>query len=447
MEISQSILGDEINEVFTSGPTGSNFTWQIILSYKSDKGDEKYEPLKITGFTIKRDYVRGFADEITCRVVASLGKYVYKIHANRDKLYCTLIKKYISESNDSEDSRKDILTEQFKVILLNKETAPTIGQGVETTDEESLDLVSLVDVDLQLIPLSIEKIRKIQVGGIYSNTKLDSLISTLITNESSKINVDADQKLVGVDITPISNNDSKRSIVVPHGTLLIDVADYLQKRIGVYNASIGSYIQDKFWYIFPLYDTSRFEDIKDTLTVFILPKKKFHNVERTYLYKNGSRRILVTGQTAFKDDNGTRFLNQGSGSRSTDAATLMGEGSKTKDNKTIVARGKLNTEYVVDKNANYAPVSSDKITSNPFTSLSQVNFRGGGEFRAVWQNCDPNFLKPGIQTKILYDDEGKIKELYGVLIQVTYLSIPLGGMIGTRYSNQAELVFFVKKKK
>lgn len=446
MEISQSILSDEISEVFTSGSTNTNFTWSLFLSYKTDKGDEKYEPLKITGFTIRRDYVKGFADEITCRLVVPLGKYTYKIHANRDKLYCTLIKKFIAEGSE-EDSKRDILTQQFKVVLLNKDSAPTMGQGVETTDEESLDLVSLVDVDVQLIPLAIEKIRKIQVGGIYSNTKLDSLLSTMITNESSKINVDADQKLLGTDITPISNNDSKSSIVVPHGTLLIDVADYLQKRIGVYNASIGSYIQNRFWYIFPLYDTSRFESIKDTLTVIILPKKKFHNVERTYLYKNGSRRILVTGQTAFKDDNGTQFLNEGSGSRSTDASSLMSEGSKTKDNKTIVARGKLNTEYVVDKNANFAPVTGDKITSNPFNSLSQVNFRGGGEFKAVWQNCDPDFLKPGIQTRILYDDSGQIKELYGVLIDAIYLSVPLGGMTGTRYSHQAQLTFFVKKNK
>ncbi len=444
MEITESILSDEIQQIFLNGPTNTNFTWNISLFNTEDNTADKYEPLKLIGLTIRRNYSVSYADEITCNILVPLGKYIYKIYNNRKTLHCTLSKKFIYESDDQENSNTDIIVQEFKVVLLNKDAAAIVGQGVETTDEEALDIVNLIDVSLQLIPLNIEKVRKIQIGGVYTNTKLDSLLSTLITNESTRLDLPPNSKLSGVDIMPLSNQDVKEHVVIPHGTLLIDTVDYLQKRIGLYNANVGSYIQDKFWYIFPLHDNTRFDLSKDTLTVIVLPRKKFHNIERTYIYKNGSRKILVTGKTAFKDSNGINFLNKGSGARQTNALDLIENNNVTKDNITTISRSKLSNEFIVDKNSAYAPTNDEKITSNVFTSLSNVNFRGGGEFKCVWQNCDFDFLRPGIQTRILYDDNGQIVEIYGVLIDAIYMSVSLDGITGTRYSNQAHLTFFVK---
>jgi hypothetical protein len=51
MEISESILHDEVKHVFDSGQTTTNYSWSLVFHFNDV--DKPYEPLKILGLTIE----------------------------------------------------------------------------------------------------------------------------------------------------------------------------------------------------------------------------------------------------------------------------------------------------------------------------------------------------------------------------------------------------------
>jgi hypothetical protein len=65
----------------------------------------------------------------------------------------------------------------------------------------------------------------------------------------------------------------------------------------------------------------------------------------------------------------------------------------------------------------------------------------------VWHNCDHQLLRPGIMTRLLFEDEGEVKEYNGILHNATYTSRPVDGIMGNIYNHQAILKFFIRKKK
>lgn len=446
MEITDSILSYEIDDVLDNGETNTNFYWTAEVHINDD---EILEPLKILAVTSMRDYVNSFADEVTVRLMFLKGKYARRIYPNRDNLQITLTKTKIGEFSSEVYGDEDaVSSERFRAYLINPGPSPTEAQGRESLSEETLDASGVLEIDFQLINKNVEQLRITQTGGVFINTKLDDLLSTLITTGSEKVKIDDGDIIDSVNILPISNKETKQQVVIPHGTLLVEVPGYLQSKIGIYNSGLGSYIQNGCWYIYYLWNTKNFETRQDTVTFIILPPNKYPNIERTYKEENDSKVLLVTGQTAFADDNSARTANEGNGLRFADADKLMADTVKVSGNKAIISRGKLNTEIVVGKRdvITNSPSTNIKITSNTFSAYSALNSRMGGLFVCVWQSSDPSFLTPGMAVKILYDDTGELKEYWGILIGCEYVSLGLGGISENRYSNQCRLTVFINKK-
>jgi hypothetical protein len=444
MEINNSILISEINDVFNYKENKSNFSWAMDIIVP---GIPDQNVMKVFGLTINRDYISNFADEITCTVSLNLGYYARKLYPNRSNFKVRLYKQHHSLTNSS--SNKELQVDIYKAYILTDLKSPTIAQGDEVNDERSLDLVSIVNIDLQLINPYVEKLRLLQVGGIYRQVTMDKLLLTLLTNEVDKLKNNNDQDILGVNLIPLSNKEVKDQVVVPHGTNIVNVPEYLQNTIGVNNTGIGSYIQDKHWYIYPLYDTSKYNDRLDTVTIIILPSNKFVNVENTYMKDRGTIKILVTGDTAYHDDNDVEYSNTGNGVRYTDPNKIFDCNETTVGNKITISKTKNNTEILdkVDTEVNYAPVSSNKITSNSYLNMSKLSEKSGGVIVVNWQNVDHLLLKPGMAVKILFEDNSKIKETYGTLLSAKYISTVEGNLISGKYYHQASLKIFVRKIK
>jgi hypothetical protein len=270
----------------------------------------------------------------------------------------------------------------------------------------------------------------------------------LLTNEASKADVDETRAIEGVDLVPVSNRDIKEQIVLTHGTKLVDVPDFLQKRVGVYSAGLGSYIQNKHWFVFPLYDTTQFQDRQNTLTIVVLPRRKYSEIERTYKKVGSSLTILMTGETGFKDDSGAQYLNEGNGARFSDASRLLDKSVTTAGNKATMSRARNNSEFLSDQRSdgiNHVPIASSRITSNPFVIYSDLNRRNGGMFKGVWQNSDPKLILPGMAVRILYSDQDEMKEIYGVMQGAEHFSHKVGDLASKKFSNQSIVYVFVNK--
>lgn len=447
MEITYTPLYREAMSIVNNGETGSNVGWRAIIHILGQ--NKTYTPLQVIAINIRCDFIKAYADEFTCTLLIPLGKYARLIYPNRTNLEITLTKSPLRESSEEIQYDADLESERYSAILIDGDKSPTVGQGRETNDEDTLDLMDMLPVSFQLTNKAMEKIRMVSVGGTFRNTTVKSVIQTLLTKEAQNIKVDNKRVIEGVDIQEPKNTNVRDHVLLPQGIKMFDVCDYIQKNIGVYNAGIGSYVRNRIWYVFPLYDTTRFTETKQTLSLLILPRNKFPQLERTYRKKGNSLTVLITSETGFRDDSGTQYLNFGNGARFADANRFMEGFNETKDNRTLVARAKNVNEFKIEDRpdkVNLINVTQNKITANPYYEYSKVIGRKGGVFKTIWENSDPSLLIPGMVTRISYYDEGEVKEIYATLLGAEHSSMRMGDFGSQKHVVNSLLHFFVNLK-
>ena len=442
MEIEYTPLYKEAMLVINNGATTAMIGWSAIIHY----GTDTYAPQQVVSVNFIRDYVSSFTDEITCTIQIPLGVYARLIYPNRLDLQITLTKVPLGEISNTVNPDDPIQSERYSALLIDGVRSPTVGQGTEVNDQNSLDLTQIIDVNFQLYDKALEQIRVMLSGGVCRSTTVQDAITTILTNQAMSAVVDDKRAVSGIDMVDADNTDEKGQIVITHGTKLIDVVDFMQARVGVYNAGIGNYIQNKFWYIYPLYDTSSFNTRIKTLTILILPKRKFASIERTFRVNGNSLTILITSETGFKDDSGSNYVAHGNGVRFADASTLMDVGSSTSGNKLLLKRDSNNSELVSDTavaGINNAPVSTSRITANPFVEFSQLALKKGGGFKCVWENSDSSLITPGMAAKVIYSDNDGIETIYGIVHVVTSISQRASGFSNAKFTNKTALTLFM----
>lgn len=447
MEITYTPLYREATSIVNNGETGSGVGWKAIIHIVGQ--NKTYVPLQVIAINIRCDFVKAYTDEFTCTLLIPLGKYARLIYPNRTNLEITLSKTPLRESSDDARYDAELESERYSAILIDGDKSPTVGQGRETNDEDNLDLMDMLPVSFQLTNKAMEKLRMVSVGGIFRNTTVKDAIRSLLTKQSQDIKVDNKRVLEGVDIVEPKNVSKRDHILLPQGIKIFDVCDYIHKNIGIYNAGVGSYIRNKIWYVFPLYDTTRFNECKQTLSLLILPRNKFPQLERTYKKKGNSLTILITSETGFRDDSGTQYLNYGNGARFADANKFMEGFNETKDNATLVARAKNVNEFKIEDRpdkVNLINVTQNKITANPYYEYSKIIGRKGGVFKTIWENSDPSLLIPGMVSRISYYDEGEVKEIYATLLGAEHSSMRMGDFGSQKHVVNSLLHFFVNLK-
>ena len=442
MEIENTPLYRIAKPIWTNGPTSTNYAWKLLIHYGPS---DTYEAFVVQSVNWSRDYLNNYADEVTCTIQIPLGVFSKLIYPNRTELQITLTKFPINEVGQPNSPSGGIESERYSAILIDADRAATIAQGTEAVDQASLDLKQILTISFQLYDKALEQLRTMLVGGVYRSCTVKDALLTAMSNQSMAAVVDGNRAVLGVDMVDPNNIDLKGQIVITHGTKLIDFPDYIQARIGIYNSGLGHYIQDRYWYCYPLYDTTQFNTRGSSVTFIILPKRKFSNVERTFLAMGLNVTILITGETAFQDDLSRARVSQGNGLRFSDASAMM-DSASTVDNKTSMSRDSNNSEFTNAKainGVNNAPVLGDRITANPFAAYSMLAAREGGKMRLTWENSDHTLLTPGMPAKVVYDVDGVTTSVYGILHKCAHVSNKAGGYGSTRYKNVTVIDLFV----
>lgn len=448
MEIEKTPLWKDAQEIILNGEDNTKVGWTAVIHLNNDE-DEKYTPKHVAAVSIRRDYNLSFADEITCTLLIPMGKYARKVYPNRNNLEITLTKNPIKDYTRIKDLDRPADSEKYTATLMDDSRALVELQGQESNDEFALDLMGIVDIHFQLYTKSVEQIRMMTVGGCFRQTNVKDVIQGVLTAESQKAEVDKKQALEGVDIIDVSNKEKKEHVIVTHGIKLTDLPNYVQNKYGVYTAGLGSYIQNKLWYIFPMYDTTQYEKRERNATILILPTSKCPEIHKSFKKKGDALTILVSSDTGFRDDSGTQYLRDGNGVRLGDANKYMEKYNTTENNKTKVERVKNNSEFISDKRdneLNIVNVTGSRITANPFTVYSNMLARRGGIYKCTWENSDPSLIYPGMMAKLIYFDKEEVKEVYGVILGTNNSSVKIGDTESVRHSTNTLLYIFVNKK-
>lgn len=383
-------------------------------------GEKKHRPLRIISIDVLSDFQNRFADEIVVDLLLGAGTYQHEIYPKKNDLTITLFRKTLGADGKDDSPSKKIERQEFRAIILDTKSDVITEGNPGNASKGQGDINALVNVKIQLLDKAIEQLRAKTCGGVFRESKGSDVLKYLLTDLSKDIQVDVENEIKGVDMAPPANEEAQKHILIPHGTPFLNMPEIIQNSSGgIYGTGFGFYLYRKCWYVYPLYDVTRFEKAKKTLTIINVPSNKMPGRERTYRVTDHQVIAIATGQTIFRDQADIHQLNKGNGTRFTDARSVMENFVKVENNTVTSLRKEKTHEYLLEERKNglsNAMVAPTRITSNPYAEASRLAQRNGAQLACVWENSDPTLIFPGMPVRYQYLRNGNVHEVYGTVL-------------------------------
>jgi hypothetical protein len=432
-------LRSEMVKIMDAEETPVSFVWSLEFKVKDsfkeefklteedkiyldkDELDEKiFKPLKVVNIDFNNDYEKSVMREIWARVVIPFGMWAKCLFIARDHLTCIVRRVALTQQTFDKVENADVEEFIYDTLFHIDESNSLAGVQYNTISRTDLDNnYPPVQVNTELLERAVEKIRKITVGAPYRNVKPEDVIKNVLAHFTEDVEIEGEKAINIISVVEAHNKEKRDHIVIPQGMPLLDVPNYIQDNCGgVYNSSLNCFcIGDKI-FVYPIYQTDRFEDEKKTLTVIKLPKEFMPQVERTFRKDGEALFVLGLSDSLYKDISFAKKLNEGNGVRHADSRKFLNKFVENKDNKTKVKRKENNSEYKSEDllDQDFVTLSNKKINSNPFRERSKLAVRSGGTYTFQWPNSQPELLYPGMPARVLYEEDGEIMELRGVIL-------------------------------
>lgn len=443
MEIEKSSLYREIKRIIDAGEKPVHHHWSAYI-HLGDR--ETLRPLRISSIDFKHDYLNNYAVEIHVTMEILAGTYAKRIYPSLGEIDITLTNQPIGEVSEAWSETLAPQTERYTATLIDTGNPTFEMSGRIIPTEDALNLSGIYTVTFQLLDKSLEKIRALQVSGLYNNVTGEEVVKALLTKACRSVNVDQERKLRGVDMVTASNQE-RRDIMIPPMDL-ITLPHYIHFQCGgLYSAGLGYYLSGDYWHVYPAYDVGRFNQARRTLTIINVPPNRFPGMERTYRLDGDNLVVISTGQVRFRQNANTAQLNNGNGVRFTDAKQLMDKFTVTEGNKVVVSRGNVNSEFIAQRRSDgndILKMGRRPINANVYVEYSALAKRQGSLVSLAWENSHRELLRPGMPVKILQLDGDEIKEYMGVLsMSHDYVSLRDNGFVAKRYVTTSMLGVFI----
>lgn len=449
-QIEQTPLWLEIKTVINSGKKPVKYNYKGMLHTEK----EDIPILKIASIDIQRDYVNNIGDRMLVEFKMGLGDYVSRLYPFRANLEFSVKKILLNESAGTRDSESDIYIEKYKAVFLPDENRHVSATELEMYDTNTLNNVDIITVKLDLLNRSLEPLRIKMVSGIFRNVTQKQLIHSLMMGESNKIKIEGKPAIDGISLVEPDNTKINPHVVINSGLKLTSLPSYLQDAVhGVYTAGIGTYLQTynkkKLWFIYPLFNTTRFDENVDKVIFYSLPAERLSGIDRTYNKDGSVTKILVTSTRKYKDNADNDHINYGVGFKMSNAGSFMKKPVELTENGPVGSRTKLNYEVASQSRKdglNYTPVSDNPISSNPFTEYSKVLARNVARIDLVWENSDPDVIYPGMPCKYIFLIKDKPVELKGIIAGIhSYISLQGNSVMDNIHRNISMVSIITEK--
>jgi hypothetical protein len=323
------------------------------------------------------------------------------------------------------------------------------GNSTYANDQYAGDLTSLQKYTFQLQDLALEQTRLQSVGCVIKNAQVGDAIKYMVTKIAQSLQLDVDHQIKGVDMVKPDNTQVYQQMVIPHGTKGTDVPFYLAHHYGApYAAGFGAFLQKSIWYLYPLYDLTRFDNADRSLTVINVPKNRMPTMDRTFRRTYNQLIILATGDVKHLDPSDHLQQTQGNGVRFVSADKVLNEFAVVKDNKATAQRVKNATEILGQgrpSGLNNITTSDVQVTANSFKELSKMAERMGSLITCVWENSDPGAVFPGMPCQFIYEVSGQVFALKGQVLKAQTQIAPMQpGLFPSAHRNSTALTLFVE---
>lgn len=373
------------------------------------------------------EVIRNFVEDvssvakITFRV--GLGDYVTRIYPHRTNLEFTLKRTSMHESSTKKKASEKPLVKRFKVIFNPKNNPPVTASDLQTVRRENLNQVDMPELQFELLDRCMEPLRIKTTSGCYRNKKLIDVMRATLGYESQKVLVDGKPAIDCLDIVDPCNKAEIANVIFPSATTLSSIPTKLQQEIGVYNKGMGTYYQlyreKKTWFVYPLYDSRRFDKVEYKAIFYTVPQEKLPQLDRSYWEDGKILKIAVTAQRTYNDSAEIEMMNRGCGFRMPDARPYMKKPIEITEECPVGKRCNLNHEVITkerDDGLNFAPMSGIGPSANPFMMKSRVLAYTFAQIDLVWENADEELIYPGMPCKYIYLSQGEVLELKGQIL-------------------------------
>lgn len=451
MELRDSPLWQEIKSIaFDQAQMPPVFAWKS--EFLANK--KTITPFKTVSVEIFQDFKGAYGDEIILEVMIPAGDFVYDIYPYRRDLMVTLSKHGRERSSDNPTADPTAYSQQMRATLIDDHSMVVEGMLNVAHSKESLNKMDIMTIKFQLLDLALERTRLHSVGGLFRDCTPSEVLNYVLTSVSTKLDLDETNAIKGVEMVESPNQDKYRHVVIPHGTRLPDLRNFLHSKVGgIYPTGVGMYLYQQRWYVYPLFDLTRFDQTTKTLTLINVPTNQMPGIERTFRKTANQVIALVTGDVKHLDRTESQLLNQGNGMRYLDARRVIDgfADTSTGDNKATVMRAENNNEFITDERPtglNNVVMSPARISSNKFAEMSKLAIRTGSQLQCLWENSELGCIYPGMPVKYMYIKNDRIHELKGVVIGAQhYIQTHGRGVTETRHRMDTALHLFVEREK
>lgn len=421
--------------------------WYYKAHLITEKGDMEVDSL--ISMDITKDFELGFTDNCVVEIKVLKRFYIESVFPVRDKLKLRLDAEQVSEKqNGIRLTNPKRLSKTYRAILVDP-----VDYGNDTksasTPHDNTDVNAdkdLISIKVQLVELAIEQLMRMTFGGNFHG-KPGEIGKAMLTESFSHLDVSEGAKMSGVDMYTIDNNEQSFDMVVPHGTKLIDIPRFIQdKRFGIYNYGIGSYIMEDIWYIYPLYKYDRYKDDQTKLTISVIPKGKMMDNMRTYHVYNREVNILCGGEVSSKDNSQVSKTNSGDGVTYYDSNKIKHEAVQKEGDKVFINPEGSKKQIMGQSrgdNLDTAPIQEDKLNTSLAKAMTSVAQKSGQIMSFVWEYANPHLLVPGMATKVVYYKDNVRYEVTGTLLKQVSLTQLQSSMVLKRHTTSVALVVVV----
>lgn len=432
-----------LDDITDRHPGNTHYRFELTLH----AGEEQVEPLRIETITNIRDYESKFSDVLTVDCLMGAGDLAYALQPHRDTLIADLFQIPVKDLGGG-DANVPINYRRYRAVLLDKDSPAYTDSRPHASDRNDLNQ-HVAEVHLQLIEEAVYQLRMMTIGRIYRQMSPMDVLQTVLTEVKDWPKVNEEDRIQGVDIIPGFQTKKRETTIIPP-TRVSKVVDVLQHdEGGLYATGVGNYLQDRLWYVYPLFDTTRADKEEGLLTIYRLPPNRAMGIERTFAIEtNGAVDIIAGGSVEVIDAGRDQQLNHGNAMRLTNADQMLTAG-EVKDNK-FTANRRQNVFEVK------TPVGEDPLTnaqwsprgasSNPFPEYSRLAERNGQYLVVEWNHSIPDVLRPGMPVVFYAPVDNVLKRIRGTLAGINHQYVPgKEGAAINYYAGRALLKIFVER--
>lgn len=427
MEINDNALFADIKELLGRTPRAITEQWDLYIH--TPAGNE-ISPLSVDMVKIMGDHLKQMSDIWLVTCTFGIGTFTQYLYPYKGRLKGTLVNTL---------GLSDVSSQTFNLVLVDTESEALMSGLPDLNNADASDNVKFKQVTFQLIDPEVEKLLTKEIRGSLRRVTPQSAIMTLMGDEVGvgSPNSPAISKeewdsrtysgLVGIDMCPAHNTQTYNQIVIPKTVKLKSLPKFIQEQCGIYSTGVGYYFQRGLWYIYPLYDTKRFDTVASTITVASVPPTAMPGTENTYSTSGKNVYVVSTGEVKHQDLSDSTQLTKGNGVRFTKATMLFDNPGIVKGNKAKFTSELVTSEFVSESRGQVNNVQTNNAiaTDNWCKAMSDIAMTKGSIVEFVWENSNYRLLYPGMPAKYMYAKNDVVQSLKGVLcgVETTYLRV------------------------